>query len=359
MALQILNAGVFSSVQDAGRSGYRKYGIPFGGAADKYSYQVTNYAVGNFTGEATIEIIGHGFSFEVLEPCIISIGGADALWLGKQPQHSHYGDEPIPLNRPVLLQAGTLVRCAEQRRGYRSYLAIAGGWDIPTVMGSTGTFFMAKIGGYCGRLLQKYDILLPKVDQQNVIHHIHWKGASFGATVNWFFVSPIIQALQKEYILCKLIPDTNAIQRYQQHDTQSFFFRQQWNIGSQSNRMGIKLESSYSLKNIFEEQISSAVIPGTVQIPPDGKPIILHVDAQTVGGYPVLGYVAGNDLDVLAQAKPHTTINFTVISHKQSIVQLQKRQRYLQQLQTAFIKRYPDWHKHCNTFTHRHTTDNN
>lgn len=305
MTIEVVKPGLLSSFQDLGRTGAQAIGMPVCGAMDALSHGIANLLVGNPVEEATLEITLMGPSLRFTRDCVVALAGAD---LGATLQ-----DGPAPHLQAFRIPAGALLQFGKRRAGLRAYLAIAGGYGFPAVMGSRSTYLRGQLGGWQGRALRKGDVLplpdespqrLPCVDgaATALLHGLLVRGKD--ASIR-FVEGP------------EWAQFTAASQQTLQSD--------EYRIGSLSDRMGYRLEGSQLQRTAPRDMLSEAVAFGTVQVPPDGLPIVLMADRQTTGGYPRIAQVASVDLPLLAQRMPGDTVRFERISLDAAQQLLQRR----------------------------------
>jgi KipI family sensor histidine kinase inhibitor len=284
--ITILAPGLFTTIQDLGRPGYRGSGVPLSGAADRVSLAVANAIVGNVPGAAAIEctLLGPTVRFE--QGATVALAGADFPGL--------------PSGQAIQVAAGTEIMLGHVTAGCRGYLAVAGGIAVPSVLGSRSTFVPAALGGFAGRPLRAGDRLRV--------------GERIDEPLNRGPLPPGLDSVRRPRVV-RVVPGEHA----------EWFAEAAWGqtfrASSRSNRMGARLEGdplatahgggaeggAGSLRSI-------PVFPGTVQVPPDGCPIILLADAQTIGGYPVFGHVIAADLPIVAQLRPGGDICWEPVS---------------------------------------------
>jgi biotin-dependent carboxylase-like uncharacterized protein len=287
MSILVLSPGLLSSVQDRGRFGYRHLGIGCSGAVDGYSYSVANLLVGNPMQTVAVEITLTGPRLRFDRAARIAICGAsiEASVDGQALPGWHRID--LPANCELVLGA-----C---RRGTRAYLAVAGGFDVEACLGSTSTDLRAGIGGIDGRALIKGDRLRLtdgfRADCDRLVIERRWADPADDLD----FATPAI---------VHLLPGQD-----QPGDAEALFAHA-WRVGVASNRQGLRLQGTRLAISDQRERVSEPVMPGTVQLPPDGQPIVLLADAQTHGGYPRIGHVIAADLHRLAQLRPNDSLRF-------------------------------------------------
>lgn len=283
--LQVLSPGPLTTVQDQGRSGWRHLGVAQCGALDPSAAALANRLVGNDPNEAVLELTLQGPALQFDQPVRLAICGARVL--GRYESTS--GERcVIEAGRPVTLPAGVL-RIGALRDGARAWLAFAGGIDVPEMLGSRSTDLRGGFGGHEGRALRGGDELHLRAPHAIACPRPLWP--------KWW----IDPHFDERGLPIRYVPSPHA--------GGALLDARAWQVGNRSNRQGLRLEGG-TLDNDRPEEISSPVAPGTVQLPPDGQPIVLLADAQTVGGYPRLGHVAAADLPRLAQLRPGDSLRF-------------------------------------------------
>ena len=329
MTIRITDPGLLTTIQDLGRTGFQQYGVVVGGVMDEVAARLANIMVGNPEGEAVLEVtvIGPALIFD--EAYLISICGADLS--------AKVDNIPLPLWRPVLVKKGSCLTFGRPQKGCRSYIAIAGGFDIPLVMNSRSTYVRGKIGGVEGRAMIAGDLLKPKEQLSShariLIEFLSRKGSLTPfTTVNWTIPSHLRSTNQKN-------PELRMIKGPQismfTSTSQEKFIQEVYKITPQSDRMGYRLSGS-KLEVTSQCNILSEAVPmGTIQVPNDGQPIILMADHQTIGGYPKIGYVISVDLPRLSQAMPGEGVKFMEVSVFEAHQILIQRERSISQMKTG------------------------
>jgi antagonist of KipI len=304
--IRVLKAGALTQLQDLGRYGYQRYGVPVNGVMDEWSHRVANILVGNAEAEATLECTLTGPALQFVRDRLVALCGAD--------MRASIDDMPVPLGRPILVRAGAILRFGECRRGARAYLAVRGGFDVPAVMGSASTFARGGFGGFQGRALVKGDRLA-----------LRDSNAGYPGATRLLVQcgTPFVSAAQFDLPVSDSSMD--AVRAVTGPQWQAFteaaqaaFTGESFEVGTQSDRMGYRLRGPVLKLAQPLEMISEAVAFGTVQVPPDGNPIILMADRQSAGGYPKIAYVASVDLPMLAQAMPGATMRFALAPLEQA-----------------------------------------
>lgn len=292
MSITIIKPGISSSIQDPGRWGYQQLGVPVGGAMDKVSAALSNKICGNDEHEAVIEMTLHGTSILFNESAYCSIvgGGCKAF----------IDEIELPFNRLLHIPAHAIITTKADASGCRSYLAVAGGLNINLEMGSASTYVPSGIGGVEGRSLKTGDIISFRkndisinptslIQLGNDIEVSQWE--INGVPLRREFPAIIQVECGPEY---DWFNDTS----------QSNIFNTIYMIGSQSNRIGYRLEGSLLTLKENIEMVSTPVTSGIIQVDNQGSPIILMADAQTIGGYPRIARVCSSDMPLLAQLRP-------------------------------------------------------
>ena len=302
--MQVHKPGLLSTLQDAGRYGYQKYGVIVSGAMDSFAHKAANLLVGNGEDEASLEItvIGPVLTFDA--PALIAIGGSDLS--------PRIDGTPVPLWRPVYVPAGATLQFGSAREGCRCYLAVAGGFDVPQRMGSCSTYLRAGLGGFEGRALKAGDRLRTKPATAlgaRILERMRGGqagGAPF-ASVAWRVSYELMPAYEANPKL-RVLPGAQ-FELFDEAGLETFFSAE-FKVQPQSDRMGYRLAGQPLQMRERREMLSEPVTFGTIQVPPDGNPIVLMADRQTTGGYPKLAQVISADLPLLAQAQIGSSVRF-------------------------------------------------
>ncbi len=325
MSIKILKPGVFSTVQDLGRTSFLDQAVPVSGVMDKVSATIANLLVGNDEGAALIEIVDGNFECVTQADVLVALVSGNA--------YVEIDNKLTPINRPLFIPKGSTIKLKYNIVGRYSYLAIAGGWDVPELLGSKSTFVTAEFGGHNGRLLKKDDELFGSqtLSKQNEILFQNLAGEN----VNWATWSvPARQFLFNSNSKVRVI-EGREFDWFEELSLAEFFSKPyHFNNG---NRMGYRLggEKIERKKSQQSELLSTAVVHGTMQVTGDGSLILLMADCQTTGGYPRLVKVAEVDLPICAQLKPGQAIHFELINLKEAEKLYLDLQTDLQKLATA------------------------
>lgn len=327
MSITVLSSGLLTSVQDLGRVGFQKYGVIVCGAMDSYSLRLANILVGNREGEAALEITIVGPSLRIQKGTTFTITGAYIS--------PTIDGEIVPMWRPVYLNKDSILKFGACKSGCRAYLAFAGGFKMAPIMGSKSTYMRAGIGGYKGRPLKKDDILKLESPKKKSIDIINKLSKQLSSNK---FISPNwgIRGIKNEN--CEITTIRIIRERQFENFTEESinnFFHSTFNISIKSDRMGYRLNGAkLSLKKPVE-MISEAVYFGTIQVPPDGNPIILLADRQTTGGYPKIAQIASVDIQKIVQLKPNEKIMFKEISLEDAERLYFQREKYINYVKTG------------------------
>lgn len=297
--LEVVRPGLQSTVQDLGRPGFRHLGIALGGALDREALILANRLVGNPAGAAAIELVLGAAEFRFLRDGWLALTGADcgATLDGKPVWHGWRWR--VRRGQRLLLPA--------PRHGMRSYLALDGGVAEPLVMGSRATELQAAFGGHQGRALRAGD----RLPLGEPLHHDGAIGALLRTSDQCLRVLPGPEFDEFDAAA------VNAL--WQEH----------WRPNSASNRMGVRLDGPELVRSRGRELPSHGVLPGVIQVPPGGQPIVLLADAQTTGGYPRIGCVIEADLWKLAQARPGERLRFVSQTREQALAARREWRLYL------------------------------
>jgi antagonist of KipI len=314
--IEVLRPGLLTTVQDLGRHGHRAEGVPVGGALDAAALRVANALVGNPAGAAGLEITLTGPRLHFHADALAALAGA--------PAEARLDGEALPALRPIRIRAGETLEIGGLRSGCRTYLAVAGGIDVPLVLGSRGTCLIGRFGGFQGRQLAAGDRLPlgePGAAARAAIGRIQRHVGGWGARGD---VLPPYGAI------VPLLPGAH-FQRLT-GGSRERLFAETFRVGRDSDRMGCRLESAELSLVAPLETVSEGAAVGTVQLPPGGSPIVLMADGGTTGGYPRIGHIPAVDLPLLAQLRPGDSFRFRPISLDEAQRRLRDRERELARL---------------------------
>ena len=302
--LNIIRAGLQTTVQDQGRNGLRGQGVSLGGALDAPALYAANLLVGNRGTDAGLEVTLGECTVEFTRDGWMALTGAGCdAYLDKQRIWTGW-------NYPV--RAGQRLVLHRPKRGMRSYLAVSGGIDVPKVLGSRSTDLTGGFGGLDGRRLKDGDVL-----PLGEVRRVPQKSQG------------IKQLLFNNYI--RVLPGPE----YQEFspEEQAFFWRTPWHLSPQSNRMGYRLNGHALRRSSSREMFAHGLLPGVIQVPHGGQPIVLMADAQTTGGYPRIACVIEADLYHLAQIRLGEPIHFIRCTLAEAQQAYKEQKIYLRQLE--------------------------
>jgi len=303
--IEVLRAGPLTSVQDLGRTGWRDRGLSVCGALDDLALSWGNLLVGNSAGTAGLEFTLGPATLRFHADACIALTGTDA--------EADLDGRPLRPWWRSTVRAGQTLKLAAPRERMRSYLAIAGGLALAPVLGSLSTDLKAGFGGLEGRALRDGDRLALNSDVALPSRPVGLHAPDWSASVR-VLPGPEFEAF------------TAA--------ARDAFWAAEWQVTPQSNRMGYRLAGP-ALVHEGEEMASQGVLPGVIQVPPSGQPIVLLADAQTTGGYPRISVVIRADLWKLAQLRLGATLRFLPCSLEEAHDALRRRQSELDQLRSA------------------------
>lgn len=328
--ITVLKPGMLSSVQDLGRQGHRQLGVCPGGALDTLALTLANRLVGNHADAAGLEL--------TLGNCAIRFDADTRIALAGDDFDARLDGVPLrplwstPVRAGQTLQLGGANRWSA-KVGLRSWLAVAGGIDVPVLMGSRSTDLKAGFGGLDGRALRKGDRLNLGASRLDAVQRDQ-RPIGVPAPQYWDAPSP---AADGALTVLRVMPGPEAEQFSEAVRAQ--FHAAQWRITPQSNRMGSRLEGPALERRVGGDMLSSAVIPGTVQVPPSGQPIVLMGDAQTTGGYPRIAVVIRADLWKLAQAPLGGRLQMVPVDAAQALEAWRTQNKHLAQIESALAMR--------------------
>lgn len=298
VALEVIDPGMMTQLQDPGRTGVGYQGLAQGGPMDLHAYCWANYLLGNRMCCSQLEITGGQTRLLARRAITLALTGADLA--------ARVNGQPVDGWRTLHLSEGDTLSFQFPRKGLRAYLAIPGGFAAPAVFGSVATVLRDGIGGLGARV--------DKDDRGCLIN----RGDSLETASKEVFKPGINRMVPMRYI-----PEytrqlsLNLIESYQaqafSEASRNTLYNSRFTLSSNSDRMGYRLDGAAVIPP-FNGVISEGIALGAVQIPENGQPIILMRDHQTLGGYPKFGCVAQLDLNRLAQAIPGTSIHFQPIS---------------------------------------------
>ena len=283
---EVIQPGLLTTIQDLGRQGYQRYGVPVSGAMDDYALRLGNLLVGNNEGEACLEITLLGLRLQALNDIVIAITGADLSPM--------LNNKPLPMWEAVTVHSGDTISFSWPKSGCRTYLAEGGGIDVPRVMGSAATYVKSQIGGLDGRSLRAGDCLRSGKPRPGVL-------------VRRSLPDQYIPEYKNQNELRVILgPQDDYFTQGGIHT----FLHSEYTISTEMDRVGYRLHGPRIEHKAGADIVSDGIPLGAVQVPGDGLPIILLADRQTIGGYAKIATVITVDIPKLAQAKPEDKVRF-------------------------------------------------
>jgi biotin-dependent carboxylase-like uncharacterized protein len=312
---RVVKPGFFSSMQDFGRFGFQRFGVPVSGAMDKYAFVCANALVGNATNEACLEVTILGPELEVLNPVQVAVAGAN---------FSVFVDgEVAPMWEMLNVKKGDVIAFhGNAESGCRAYLAVRGGIDVPVVLGSRSTYVRGGFGGYEGRGLRAGDVLRAFAPSQP-LKEKRLLPAELVPKYEDEFVIDVVLGPQEDMFTVEAV---------------EAFLSQVYTLTTESDRMGYRLDGAIVRHKGATEIVTDALIPGAVQVPGSGEPIVLMADAQTTGGYPKIATVTTPDVSRLGQAGPGDKILFRKVSLTEARARYLEFHASLSQLEERLVK---------------------
>ena len=329
MIVHIESPGMLSTIQDNGRQGYRAYGLPAAGAMDRRSLGIANVLLGNAQDEAALEMTLMAATIRFEGEGIVALAGGD---LG-----ATLNDWPLSPVGSFAVHDGDVLRFQGTKWGCRSYLAVAGGFDIPSEMGSKSTYIRGGVGGAHGRALRRGDALSARAVEQAMPSYI-------GALPPYLW-QHILPAGQPVRVLFGPQDD------YFDSTNLAAFLQTEWTIGNDADRMGYRLEGPALVHRDRKEIVSDGVVPGAIQVPGHGRPIVLLSDAQTSGGYAKIATVISADLGLFGQLLPGNTVRFVAVGHDAARIAREENQARVSCVEQWLQKHRADARHRAQRFT--------
>lgn len=308
--VEVVRAGLLTTVQDLGRWGHGALGVPVAGPMDVYSHRLANLLVGNPASAATLEVTlsGPELLFRGRSTVVAVTGGVFEVTLDEQP---------VPLGVSRRVKSGQRLRFGRRRQGARAYVAVAGGFEADVVLGSRATHLAAGMGGIEGRALRAGDRL--RVGRPHVVAPVERRGVNL--------------AVGPERTILRVLPGPHD--QWFAPEAMTVLCRETFRVSPRSNRMGFRLEGPTLPRAAAPELLSAAVPMGAIQVPPAGEAILLMADRQTTGGYPQVATVISADLPLAGQLAPGDAVGFRPCSLAEALAALAARERQLYHLTTA------------------------
>ncbi|WP_256010489.1 biotin-dependent carboxyltransferase family protein [Desertivirga xinjiangensis] len=307
MQIKILKPGLLSTIQDLGRTQFLADAVPVSGAMDVLSARLANLVLGNTENAAVIEFTYHGAEFLAETDLLIALSGEGSILYTE--------DQELPADRPIFIPSGTRL-FLKKNDGSFSYLAVAGGWKVPEVLGSKSTYLQGGFGGFEGRRLREKDVL-KNTDSLSAESNAILKSLKGSASVSfppWKAAKNDFLPLERKTI--RVIPGREFT--WFTADTLLDLLSKTFTVSPRCNRMAYELEGPPIIRLNTQELLSTVVTSGTIQATGDGKLMMLMADSQVTGGYPRILQVIAVDLPLCAQLKPRDEIYFEILGRKQA-----------------------------------------
>lgn len=303
--LTIIKPGWQSTLQDLGRQGYFRSGLSEGGALDEYAFRWANALLNNPGNAACIEILMGNFEAEFDCAATLAIAGADL--------DCRINGQSIANWQSLSVTKGDRICFSSPVTGLRAYLAVAGGWQTPVQFGSRSTVLREKLGGLDGEKLKS---------EQQISYLTSIDAPTHSLNPRWI---PDYRA--------DLVLKVVAGYQYEAYSDSAKrrFFTSEYSVSQRIDRMGYRLEGP-AVNADNQQLISEGIAMGSIQVPPDGQPIILLKDRQTIGGYPKLGCVGALDCSLLSQRAPGSQVRFELSDVATVQIERQLFERLLQTL---------------------------
>ncbi|CAB3737406.1 5-oxoprolinase subunit C family protein [Paraburkholderia rhynchosiae] len=317
--IEILTVGPLCSIQDEGRRGYRNLGLGLAGAMDQLAYRVGNVLCGNDAGVASLEM--------TVFPVKLRFGKRVRVALSGAACPITVDEKKIPPWWSFVVEAGQTLTVSAPLSGVRAYLSVHGGLAVPDVLGSRSTDIKSGLGGHEGRCLKRGDVL--GVGEPT--------NSPLAASESGFGVMP------PDVALTDLVPTSNRsvrvmpgaeFDRFSEAGLETFW-NTGWNVTPDSNRIGYRLEGPEVEFKQPVEMLSHGILPGVIQVPPSGRPIVIMSDGQTSGGYPKIGTVIEADLWRLAQTPIGSQVRFEEVSVQDAVLASTSVNRYVSQIENS------------------------
>ncbi|MBH1966305.1 MAG: biotin-dependent carboxyltransferase [Comamonadaceae bacterium] len=304
IVMNVVRPGLLSTFQDLGRVGHQCFGVPVNGPMDEWSHRLANALVGNSPEAAVLECAFTGPKVTFSGDVVVALCGAamDATVDG----------QPLPYQTAVYVRRDAVLDIGKRQSGAYTYLAVRAALDVPAVLGSRSTNTRARFGGFQGRALRKGDQVPFKLLAEAAPLSLEILGRQSGLAL-----------VPGRRVAARLSWHADAVRfvpgpqwGYFTPEARAAFTTGRYRMSPQSDRMGTRLSGTALQLERPLEMISEATVYGTVQVPPDGQPIVLMADRQSAGGYPKIGYLASADLPSMAQRLPGDELRFEAITQE-------------------------------------------
>lgn len=308
-SMSVVSGGLFTTVQDLGRPGHGRIGVSAAGAADALSFRIANRLAGNPDNAPALEMTILGGTFQFESPAYVALAGADmhpviepgeaqaGLAPGAAATHGEAAlSHEVRTFAAFTVAAGQRLRLGAAPSGARAYLAVHGGFDVALLLGSASTHVPSRLGGFEGRPLRAGD-------------RLRFADAPFPGTLRRLVATDRGPLAARASLR---VTDGPQAERFAAASREAFF-GSPYTVTSESDRMGLRLAGAAVPAPSGGRMATEGMPLGAIQIPPEGQPVILFVDHQTTGGYPVVASVISADLNQVGQLRPRDAIRFESI----------------------------------------------
>ncbi len=307
---RVVKPGLLTTVQDFGRFGFQKYGVPVSGVMDTYAFVAANFLVGNESSDACLEITLLGPELKFLSDAHIAIAGADLS--------PTLNGDAVSCWQTLRACEGDVLAFGPTRSGFRAYLAAKGGVDVPVMLGSRSTYIRGCFGGFHGRQLKAGDVIEVCKPKRLLDSYLSMPPGLVPSYGREFTVEAVLGP--QSYCFTNRGVET--------------FLSGVYTVTAESDRMGYRLDGPEVEQRSTTGFVSEAVPVGAVQVPESGKPIIVMRDAQTTGGYPKIAVITTPDISRLGQATPNDKIRFSKTSPSRAREKLLEYMKALNQMRS-------------------------
>ncbi len=312
---EVIQPGPFTTIQDAGRYGYQRYGVPVAGAMDAFALKVANLLAGCHEDDPCLEITLTGLKLRVLADTLIAVTGGDLA--------PRINGDPLTMWQSVAVKKGDVISFTWAKKGCRAYLSVAGGIDVPLVMGSRATSVKSGIGGFEGRALKSGDCL---------------RSGIFNQLKPGLKLPPEFTPEYKTSNTLRVI--LGPQDDYFTEEGIQTFLNSEYTISNEADRVGYRLTGPVIKHKAGADIISDGIPMGAIQVPGSGLPIVLLADRQTTGGYPKIATAVTVDIPRLAQAKPGDKLRLKSVTISEARVLLQEYEDMLSTIRELLQKEY-------------------
>jgi biotin-dependent carboxylase-like uncharacterized protein len=298
-SVEVLAPGALTTIQDLGRPGWAHIGVPRSGAADRPALRLANQLVGNLDGAAALETTLAGPRLRFDGPAVVALTGA--------PVRARVGDGAVPMNEAFELAAGDDLKVGNASSGLRTYIAIRGGIEVPQVLGSAATDVLTGLGS--ARLARGDLLATGELAPAAGAPGLATRDVTGGGRTIWPPAPepPPSRELPNSVVLHVIVGPRSE---WFTADSIERLFHESFTVDQASNRIGLRLQGDQLERSRADELLSEGLVPGAIQVPADGRPILLLVDHPTTGGYPVIAVVHSQDLPLAAQLRPGQNVRF-------------------------------------------------